>query len=126
MEKYYDNLTGEEINVKQENYDIALREFNNLQEVDTWLEMKAKYDAVKEQFEMVDKPLRKKVIELFDKYFIKSLSNAYISITRRNGYEKVTWDDEKVKQLIIDNKLDVADFQTKKWVDGTLQIKYKE
>ena len=126
MEKYYDNLTGEEINVKQENYDIALKEFNNLQEVDTWLEMKAKYDAVKEQFEMVDKPLRKKVIELFDKYFIKSLSNAYISITRRNGYEKVMWNDEKVKQLIIDNKLDIADFQSKKWVDGTLQIKYKE
>ena len=42
MEKYYDNLTGEEINVKQENYEVALTTVDNpfdyFDQFDEWLQ----------------------------------------------------------------------------------------
>lgn len=121
-----DNLTGEVIEENNDNLALAKRELNELALFEPWLEAKEKLLTAKEQFEMVDKPFRKLIGDLFNKFSIKSISNDYISISYRNGYVKETWDDKKLEQFLISHDAKPSDFKTKKWVEGGLQLKYKE
>lgn len=120
------DLTGEVIEESSDNLALAKRELNELTLFEPWLEAKEKLLTAKEQFDMVDKPFRKLIRELFDKFQIKSISNDYISISYRNGYVKESWDDEKLEQFIVSHGAKPSDFKTTKWVEGGLQMKYKE
>ncbi|MBR0456492.1 MAG: hypothetical protein IJJ01_07455 [Firmicutes bacterium] len=123
------NETGEiieESEEKGENYQLAKRELNELAIFDEWLEVKENLETAKERFDMVDKPFRKAMADLFEKFSIKRLENDYIDIIQKNGYMKSSWDEEKLKAFIYRNGADPKDFKTEKWQNGTLQIKYKE
>lgn len=124
--KIVDNLTGEVIEMNDENFELARREFNSIQVMDDWLEKKAMLDMAKEQFEMIDKPFRKKLTEIFEQYGIKRLYNDYVDVTNKNGYLKTSWDDSLVEQFIRMNGGNPDDFKKTKWVNGSLQIKVKE
>ena len=124
--KIVDNVTGEIIEMNDENFELAKREFNSIQVMDDWLDRKAALDMAKEQFEMVDKPMRKKLTEIFEKYGIKRLYNDYVDVTNKNGYLKTSWDDSLVERFIIANGGNPDDFKKTKWVNGSLQIKVKE
>lgn len=128
MSKIIDNETGEVVETIEdpEKYELAKSELNSLAVLDNWLDRKAQLDAAKEQFEMVDKPFRKIMSELFEKYSIRRLENEYIDIIQKNGYSKSSWNDEKLKAFIYKNGGDPKDFQDEKWINGSLQIKYKE
>lgn len=125
--KIIDNLTGEVIEASedQKNYELARRELNELAIFDNWLEKKEALDMAKEQFDMVDKPFRKVLEEMFKRFQIRRIENDYIDIIQKNGYEKSSWDEEKLKAFIYQNGKDPKDFQTTKWVNGSLQMKYK-
>lgn len=120
------DVTGEVVEETAVNYQLALNELNHLPVVDTWLEAKEAYLTAKEQFEMIDKPFREKLAELFEKYSIKSLKNAYIEIIQKNGYTRKSWDDKKLEAFIYQHGGDPADFKKEAWINGTMQIKYKE
>ena len=124
--KIVDNVTGEIIEMNDENFELAKREFNSIQVMDDWLDRKATLDMAKEQFEMIDKPFRKKLTEIFEQYGIKRLYNDYVDVTNKNGYLKTTWDDSLVEQFIRMNGGNPDDFKKTKWVNGSLQIKVKE
>ena len=47
-------------------YQLAVRELNEMAVFDDWLEKKEALETAKEQFEMIDKPFRKKLFELFE------------------------------------------------------------
>lgn len=120
------DLTGEVIEDNSDNLALAKHEVNELAVFEPWLEAKENLLTAKEQFEMVDMPFRKLITEIFDKYSIKSLTNNYIAIAQRNGYSKEKWDDEKLEKFIIEHGAKPSDFKTRTWVNGTLQIKYKD
>lgn len=122
------DLTGEveEDVSNDETLALAKRELNELTLFEPWLQAKEDYLTAKEKFEMVDVPFKKMLKELFEKHSIKSLSNEYISITDRNGYSRESWDDEKVKALIISQKEHVDNYRKSKWIDGGISIKYKD
>lgn len=123
-----DNNTGE-ILEEEENtvkYQLAKSELNQLAIFDEWLDAKEMLETAKEKFDMVDKPFRKAMTEIFERYSIKKLSNPYIEIVQKNGYTKTSWDEEKLKAFIYQHGADPKDFQTEKWVNGSLQMKYKE
>ena len=122
--KKIDSETGEIID-NEENYEIAKREVMELAAFDEWLEKKEALETAKQQFEFVDKPFRKVVKEIFDKYNIKKLDNDYMQIVNKAGYVKTSWDDEKVEKLIHRNDGNVDEYKKQTWVDGQLQIKYK-
>ena len=124
-----DDQTGEVIETVDTNsvkYQLALSELNQLAVFGEWLEKKEAYLTAKEQFEMVDKPFRKTMGELFDRYSLHRLTNDYIDIVSKNGYEKKKWDDEKLEKYLISQGLSPDTFKTSTWVNGTLQVKYKE
>lgn len=124
-----DDQTGEVIETVDTNsvkYQLALSELKQLAVFGEWLEKKEAYLTAKEQFEMVDKPFRKTMGELFDRYSLRRLTNEYIDIVSKNGYEKKKWDDEKLEEYLISQGLSPDTFKTSTWVNGTLQIKYKE
>lgn len=125
--KYIDNETGEiiEKSIDDNAMVLANNELTNAIVFIDWMEARDRYLMAKEQFESVDAPFKKKVKELFDKYSIKSIKNDYMNITLKNGYLKETWDDEKIEQLIYDLGLDEDNFKVTKWIDGSIQIKYK-
>lgn|GEM_PF-5676135 len=124
--KIIDNLTGEVLEEKEENLQLAKKEFYSIANVDNWLEKKEALETAKEQFEMVDKPFRKLIKELFEKYQIHRLTDDYIDILLKNGYQRSSWDDEKLNEFIIQSGLKPEQFKKDKWIDGTIQIKYKE
>lgn len=124
--KIIDNLTGEILEEKEENLQLAKKEFYSVANVDNWLEKKEALETAKEQFEMVDKPFRKLIKELFEKYQIHRLTDDYIDILLKNGYQRSSWDDEKLNEFIIQSGLKTEQFKKDKWIDGTIQIKYKE
>lgn len=121
-----DDMTGEVTEETTANYQLALSELNRMPVVDTWLEKKEAYLTAKEQFEMVDKPFREKLAELFERFSIKSLKNAYIEIIQKNGYTRKSWDDKKLEAFIYKHGGDPDEFKKESWVNGTMQIKYKE
>lgn len=125
--KIIDNETGEiiEKSIDDNAMVLANNELTNAIVFIDWMEARDRYLMAKEQFESVDAPFKKKVKELFDKYSIKSIKNDYMNITLKNGYLKETWDDEKIEQLIYDLGLDEDNFKNTKWIDGSIQIKYK-
>ena len=120
-----DDITGEVLEENTVNYQLAIREFNSLQVIDEWLERKEALETAKEQFEMVDKPFRRKMKEIFEKYGITRLYNDYLDVSNKNGYTRESWDDEKLTEFIIKNGGDPKQFKTGKWINGTIQIKYK-
>lgn len=124
-----DDQTGEVIETVDTNsvkYQLALSELNQLAVFGEWLEKKEAYLTAKEQFEMVDKPFRKTMGELFDRYSLHRLTNDYIDIVSKNGYEKKNWDNEKLEEYLISQGLNPDTFKKSTWVNGTLQVKYKE
>ena len=124
-----DDQTGEVIETVDTNsvkYQLALSELNQLAVFGEWLGKKEAYLTAKEQFEMVDKPFRKTMGELFDRYSLHRLTNDYIDIVSKNGYEKKNWDNEKLEEYLISQGLNPDTFKKSTWVNGTLQVKYKE
>lgn len=124
-----DDQTGEVIETVDTNsvkYQLALSELKQLAVFGEWLEKKEAYLTAKEQFEMVDKPFRKTMGELFDRYSLRRLTNDYIDIVSKNGYEKKNWDNEKLEEYLISQGLNPDTFKKSTWVNSTLQIKYKE
>ena len=124
-----DDQTGEVIETVDTNsvkYQLALSELKQLAVFGEWLEKKEAYLTAKEQFEMVDKPFRKTMGELFDRYSLHRLTNEYIDIVSKNGYEKKNWDNEKLEGYLISQGLNPDTFKKSTWVNSTLQIKYKE
>lgn len=124
-----DDQTGEVIETVDTNsvkYQLALSELKQLAVFGEWLEKKEAYLTAKEQFEMVDKPFRKTMGELFDRYSLRRLTNEYIDIVSKNGYEKKNWDNEKLEKFLISQGLNPDTFKKSTWVNSTLQIKYKE
>lgn len=111
---------------EKEQYELAKRELNELALFEPWLDAKENYLTAKEQFEIVDKRFKDIVEAIFEKYSIKSLSNDYLTIYKRNGYIKDTWLGDKLTPFILAHKGNVEDFKKSKWVDGGLTIKYKE
>lgn len=123
------NETGEVLETNETNEEtlyLAKRELNELTLFEPWLQAKENLLTAKEQFEMVDVPFKKMIEELFMKYSIKSISNDYISITDRNGYPRMYWDDEKLTEFIVKHGEKPEHFKTSKWINGGIQIKYKE
>lgn len=122
-----DNETGEVIEQDTDSvkYQLALRELNQLPAIDEWLDLKEAYETAKERFESCDKPLRRTLKELFQRFQVHRLENDYIDIIQKNGYIKMSWDDEAVERFILQHGGDPNDFKISKWIDGTLQIKYK-
>ena len=124
-----DNETGEiieNVETSTEKYELAKRELNELAVFDEWLDRKEELETAKEKFDMVDKPFRKVIANLFEEYSIRRLENDYIDIIMKNGFVKTSWDEEKLNAFIYKNGADPKDFQTEKWVNGSLQIKYKD
>ena len=119
------NETGEVVEEVKENYEIAKRELNALAIFDSWVEKQEQLLMAKEQFEAVDKPFRKAISELFEKYAVKSLKNDYVDITMRNGFMKSSWDEDKLLAFIYQHGANPKDFKTEKWQNGSLAIKYK-
>ena len=120
------DLTGEVIENNDDNLALAKREVNELALFEPWLEAKEMLLTAKEKFEMVDVPFRKTIKEIFEKYAIKSLDNPYVSIVQKNGFARTKWDDEKLNEFLITHGAKPSDFKTQSWVEGTLQIKYKD
>lgn len=122
------DLTGEieEQDNANENNALAVRELTQMAIFVDWLEKKEELLTAKQQFEMVDKPFRKVIKELFDKYSLTSLDNDYMTISFRNGYVKKSFDETKLKEFILQNGGNPDDFKVEKWVDSTISIKYKE
>lgn len=120
--------TGEVVETVEnaESYELARAEFNRLPIVDTWIERKEQYEAAKEQFEMIDKPLRQAIKDLFEKFSITHLNTDYIDISEKRGYVRKSWNEEKLIAFIYKNGGDPADFKDEKWINGTIQMKYKE
>ena len=128
VKQIIDNETGEVIEAQEEtseNYQLAKRELNELAVFDEWLDRKEELETAKERFDMVDKPFRKVIANLFEQYSIHRLENDYIDIIQKNGFMKTSWDEEKLKAFIYKNGGDPKDFQSEKWVNGSLQIKDK-
>ena len=107
-------------------YQLAKRELNELAIFDDWLEKKEALETAKEQFDMIDKPFRKALRDLFDKFGITRLENDYIDILYKSGYIRKTWDDEKLKIFIYSHGEDPNDYMSEKEIAPTLQVKYKE
>ena len=107
-------------------YQLAKRELNELVIFDEWLEKKEALETAKEQFDFVDKPFRKALKDLFDRFGITRLENDYIDIQFRDAYTRKTWDDEKLKIFIYSHGESPDDYMKEKEIASTLQIKYKE
>ena len=107
-------------------YEIAKRELNEMAIFDEWLERKEQLETAKERFNLIDKPFRKALKELFDFYGITRLENDYIDIQFKKGYTKTKWDDDKLKMLIYSFGMDPKDYMTESTVEPTLQLKYKD
>lgn len=120
------NDDGEVFEENNENMALAKREINELAILNEWLEKKAQLMAAEQQFKMVDKPFRKVIKEIFEKYSIKKLENDYVQIILKNGFQKKAWRDEELIALIERHGMNVDDFKEITWVDGTITIKYKE
>lgn len=120
------NDDGEVFEENNENMALAKREINELAILNEWLEKKAQLMAAEQQFKMVDKPFRKVIKEIFEKYSIKKLENDYVQIILKNGFQKKAWRDEELIALIKRHGMNVDDFKEITWVDGTITIKYKE
>lgn len=123
-----DNITGEVVEENEKNtvnYQLAVREVADLAVLDEWLDLKEAADTAKEKLDMVEKPLRKKLTEIFEKYAIHRIDNPYVDILLKNGYAKESWDEEKLIAFIYRNGGDPKDFKLSKWVNGGIQLKYK-
>lgn len=107
-------------------YQLAKSELNKLAILDDWLERKEALETAKQQFEMVDRPFRKALKELFERYGITRLENNYVDVLFKNAYTRKTWDDEKLKIFIYSHGESPDDYMTEKDIASTLQIKYKE
>ena len=121
-----DNETGEVIETSSAEYELALSEFNRLPVVDTWMQKKQDYEMAKEQFEMVDKPFRKTLKDIFERYSVHRLNTDYIDIIEKNGYLRKKWDEKKLIAFIKKHKADPRDFYEETWVNGTIQMKEKK
>ena len=123
-----DDLTGEVLDTEENSvkYQLALSELNQLAVFGDWLEAKERYLTAKEQFEMVDKPFREKMKDLFERYSLKSIKNKYIEIIQKNGYTKTSWDSKKLEAFIYQHGGDPEQFKKSTWVESSLQMKYKE
>lgn len=122
------DLTGEveEIDTDSIKYQLAKAELDNLPVLNEWMEKKDEYLRAKEQFEMVDKPFRKVLKEIFDRFSITRLTNNYVDVGWRNGYIKKSWDEDLLEEFIIKHGARPDDFKKEKWIDGTISVKYKE
>ena len=107
-------------------YQLAKRELNELAIFDEWLEKKEALETAKEQFDFVDKPFRKALKDLFDRFGITRLENDYIDIQFRDAYTRKTWDDEKLKIFIYSHGESPDDYMKEKEIASTLSVKYKE
>lgn len=116
--------TGEIL--EQETYDLVKREVNALEIFDKWLDAKEALLTAKEQFEMVDKPFRKKLKEIFNKFSIKRFHNDYIDVQTRSGYLRKTFDADMVEKYIRDHGDDPEEFKKGKYIAETLSVKYKD
>lgn len=121
-----DDTTGEVIEENEENMALAKTEINSLAIIDEWLDRKEELETAKERFETIDRPFRRRIAEIFDRYRIRRFYNDYIDIVQRNGFERTVWNDEKLVEFIRAKGGDPEEFREKKWIDGHLQIKYKE
>ena len=117
---------GEFVKVKKENADLVAKEINELAVFDEWLEKKELLETAKQQFDMVDKPFKAKIKELFEKYQIRRLDNPYIQIVARDGYVRKVWRDEEIEALIERQGMKVDDFKEDRWIEPSITIKYKE
>ena len=88
-----DNETGELLEENKENYMIARKELGELEIFGDWIEKQEQLLMAKEQFDMVDKPFRRILKELFEKYSIKRLENDYMDVILKNGYNKSSWNE---------------------------------
>lgn len=120
-----DNETGELLEENKENYMIAKKELGELEIFGDWIEKQEQLLMAKEQFDMVDKPFRRILKELFEKYSIKRLENDYMDVILKNGYNKSSWNEEKLKAFIYAHGGNPDDFKDEKWINGAFQIKYK-
>lgn len=116
--------TGEIL--EQETYDLIKREVNAIEIFDKWLDAKEALLTAKEQFEMVDKPFRKKLKEIFNKFSIKRFHNEYIDVQTRSGYLRKTFDADMVEKYIRDHGDDPEEFKKGKYIAETLSVKYKD
>lgn len=116
--------TGEIL--EQETYDLIKREVNAIEIFDKWLDAKEALLTAKEQFEMVDKPFRKKLKEIFGKFSIKRFHNEYIDVQTRSGYLRKTFDADMVEKYIRDHGDDPEEFKKGKYIAETLSVKYKD
>ena len=107
-------------------YQLAKRELNELVIFDEWLEKKEALETAKEQFDFVDKPFRKALKDLFDRFGITRLENDYIDIQFRDAYTRKTWDDETLKIFIYSHGESPDDYMKEKEIASTLSVKYKE
>lgn len=116
--------TGEVIG--QETYDLVAKEVNAIEVFDKWLDAKEALLTAKEQFDMVDKPFRKKLKEIFARYSISRFYNDYIDVQTRKGYVRKTFNTAKVEQYIRDHGDDPEEFKEGKYIADTLSVKYKD
>lgn len=126
MKQKIDNETGEVIEANEEQYALALKEFNSLEIIDKYIDANVNYLYAKEQLEMIEHPLKEKLKEIFERFAIKSLKNEYIDAVLRNGYSKKSWDNKALEKFIYQHGGDPEDFKKEAWVDGGITIKYKE
>ena len=118
------NETGEVIETNNESMALAKSELNELSVFGKWLDAKELLETAKEQFEMVDKPFREALDQIFEKYQVKSIKNSYIEIIKKNGFAKKTWDSKALEKFIYQHGADPDDFRKETWVNGNMQIKY--
>lgn len=61
MKSIINNETGEVIEANEEQYALALKEFNSLEIIDKYIDAKVNYLYAKEQLEMIEHPLKEKL-----------------------------------------------------------------
>ena len=126
MKEIINELTGEIEQVSEENTSLAKVEVEQLPMMVDWMYARDEYLAAKEKFEMVDKPFKEKLTEIFERYSIKSLKSKYMDFTLKNGFNRETWDNKALEKFILTHGGDPEDFKKRTWVKGSMMIKYKE
>ena len=119
-----DRETGEVIS--EQNLALIKKEVGSLEVFDKWLDAKEQLLTAKERFEMVDKPFRKAMKDIFEKYGISRFYNEYIDVTQRSAYVRSSFDPDLIEQYIKAHGDDPNDFKVSKKIAGTLSIKYKD
>lgn len=126
MKQMINNETGEVIETNEEQYALALKEFNSLAIIDKYIDAKVNYLYAKEQLEMIEHPLKEQLEKIFNEYSIKSLKNEYLDAVYRNGYSKKSWDSKALEKFIYQHGGDPDDFKKETWIEGGITLKYKE